>query len=122
MHHCDASAFLLQICFERRRCNRKQLAFATVKTRTVKAEFFDWALGNAAECLKTTALNASGDVCQLFSVCHLNHADTQQKKSHAFAHDFYGADNQIRTGDLVLTKDVLYLLSHISTFILLALI
>ena len=25
-----------------------------------------------------------------------------------------GADNQIRTGDLVLTKDVLYLLSHIS--------
>ena len=27
---------------------------------------------------------------------------------------FYGADNQIRTGDLILTKDVLYLLSHIS--------
>ena len=27
---------------------------------------------------------------------------------------FFGADNQIRTGDLVLTKDVLYLLSHIS--------
>ncbi|CCZ94828.1 unknown [Corallococcus sp. CAG:1435] len=27
---------------------------------------------------------------------------------------FSGADNQIRTGDLVLTKDVLYLLSHIS--------
>ena len=26
----------------------------------------------------------------------------------------YGADNQIRTGDLVLTKDVLCLLSHIS--------
>ena len=28
---------------------------------------------------------------------------------------YYGADNQIRTGDLVLTKDVLYQLSHIST-------
>ena len=27
---------------------------------------------------------------------------------------FYGADNRIRTGDLILTKDVLYLLSHIS--------
>ena len=27
---------------------------------------------------------------------------------------FYGADNQIRTGDLVLTKDVLCQLSHIS--------
>ena len=30
---------------------------------------------------------------------------------------YYGADNQIRTGDLVLTKDVLYQLSHISTHI-----
>ena len=29
---------------------------------------------------------------------------------------YYGADNQIRTGDLVLTKDVLYQLSHISTY------
>ena len=28
----------------------------------------------------------------------------------------FGADNQIRTGDLVLTKDVLYRLSHISIF------
>ena len=28
----------------------------------------------------------------------------------------YGADNRIRTGDLVLTKDVLYLLSHISNY------
>ena len=27
---------------------------------------------------------------------------------------FYGAANRIRTGDLVLTKDVLYLLSHSS--------
>ena len=27
-----------------------------------------------------------------------------------------GADNRIRTGDLVLTKDVLYLLSHISNY------
>ena len=26
----------------------------------------------------------------------------------------FGADNQIRTGDLILTKDVLYQLSHIS--------
>ncbi len=26
----------------------------------------------------------------------------------------YGADNQIRTGDLILTKDALYLLSYIS--------
>ena len=26
----------------------------------------------------------------------------------------FGADNQIRTGDLILTKDVLYHLSHIS--------
>ena len=29
---------------------------------------------------------------------------------------FSGADNRIRTGDLVLTKDVLCLLSHISVF------
>ena len=29
---------------------------------------------------------------------------------------FSGADNRIRTGDLVLTKDVLYLLSHISAY------
>ena len=27
---------------------------------------------------------------------------------------YFGADNRIRTGDLVLTKDVLYLLSHSS--------
>ena len=29
---------------------------------------------------------------------------------------FLGADNQIRTGDLILTKDALYLLSYISIF------
>ena len=29
----------------------------------------------------------------------------------------FGADNRIRTGDLVLTKDVLCLLSHISIFV-----
>ena len=28
--------------------------------------------------------------------------------------DFDGADSQIRTGDLILTKDALYLLSYIS--------
>ena len=28
---------------------------------------------------------------------------------------FFGADSQIRTGDLILTKDALYLLSYIST-------
>ena len=34
---------------------------------------------------------------------------------------FAGADNRIRTGDLILTKDVLYLLSHISEcFIIIA--
>ena len=27
---------------------------------------------------------------------------------------FFGADSQIRTGDLILTKDALYLLSYIS--------
>ena len=35
---------------------------------------------------------------------------------------YYGADNQIRTGDLVLTKDVLYQLSHISTHLFCSLI
>ena len=30
---------------------------------------------------------------------------------------YFGADNRIRTGDLVLTKDVLYRLSHISVWI-----
>ena len=29
---------------------------------------------------------------------------------------FVGADSQIRTGDLILTKDALYLLSYISKF------
>ena len=29
---------------------------------------------------------------------------------------FSGADSQIRTGDLILTKDALYLLSYISKF------
>ena len=29
---------------------------------------------------------------------------------------FHGADSQIRTGDLILTKDALYLLSYISKF------
>ena len=31
-----------------------------------------------------------------------------------FLQDFNGADGRIRTGDLILTKDVLYLLSYIS--------
>ena len=30
---------------------------------------------------------------------------------------FYGADTRIRTGDLILTKDALYLLSYISTLL-----
>ena len=36
------------------------------------------------------------------------------KKRLAFA-SLYGADDRIRTGDLILTKDALYLLSYIST-------
>ena len=39
------------------------------------------------------------------------------KKVKTFSNEFekvFGADNQIRTGDLILTKDVLYQLSHIS--------
>ena len=38
----------------------------------------------------------------------------RKKDSPVLGLSFFGADNQIRTGDLVLTKDVLYLLSHIS--------
>ena len=41
-------------------------------------------------------------------------ADKNTKKRHDFHRVFFGADNQIRTGDLILTKDVLYRLSHIS--------
>ena len=35
-------------------------------------------------------------------------------KSCNFLQDFNGADGRIRTGDLILTKDALYLLSYIS--------
>ncbi len=39
----------------------------------------------------------------------------QTKNPSTFVNGFsFGADNQIRTGDLILTKDVLYLLSYIS--------
>ncbi len=31
---------------------------------------------------------------------------------------FHGADGRIRTGDLILTKDALYLLSYISTYMI----
>ena len=31
-----------------------------------------------------------------------------------FSQELFGADNRIRTDDLILTKDVLYQLSHIS--------
>ncbi len=33
-----------------------------------------------------------------------------------FSHEGFGAATQIRTGDLILTKDVLYQLSHSSIF------
>ena len=37
------------------------------------------------------------------------------KEKPAISDWFYGADTRIRTGDLILTKDALYLLSYIST-------
>ena len=41
--------------------------------------------------------------------------DTKKSPSASISEgDFYGADSQIRTGDLILTKDALYLLSYIS--------
>ena len=44
-------------------------------------------------------------------------ADTNTKRNTSQKEVFlFGADNRIRTGDLVLTKDVLYLLSHISAY------
>ena len=39
-------------------------------------------------------------------------------KSRNLLQDFNGADGRIRTGDLILTKDALYLLSYISAFAL----
>ena len=39
-----------------------------------------------------------------------------QKKKPVISDWFSGADTQIRTGDLILTKDALYRLSYISTF------
>ena len=42
-----------------------------------------------------------------------NQANTKEKDLH-FCKSF-GADDQIRTGDLILTKDALYRLSYIST-------
>lgn len=44
-------------------------------------------------------------------------AERQMQKSLPFQGGFYfhGADTQSRTGDLILTKDALYQLSHIST-------
>ena len=37
-----------------------------------------------------------------------------KKRTALFKAVLFGADNQIRTGDLILTKDALYLLSYIS--------
>ena len=44
-------------------------------------------------------------------------AERQMQKSLPFQGGFcfHGADTQSRTGDLILTKDALYQLSHIST-------
>ena len=41
---------------------------------------------------------------------------TKEARNTAFLASFVGADSQIRTGDLILTKDALYLLSYISKF------
>ena len=40
--------------------------------------------------------------------------ENKKDRSPRRATDFFGADSQIRTGDLILTKDALYLLSYIS--------
>ena len=40
----------------------------------------------------------------------------KKAKSRNLLQDFNGADGRIRTGDLILTKDALYLLSYISAF------
>ena len=39
----------------------------------------------------------------------------KQRKRTRISASPYGADDRIRTGDLILTKDALYLLSYIST-------
>ena len=40
--------------------------------------------------------------------------ENKKDRSPRRATDLFGADSQIRTGDLILTKDALYLLSYIS--------
>ena len=43
-----------------------------------------------------------------------NRLPENKKRSKSFDLLLFGADSQIRTGDLILTKDALYLLSYIS--------
>ena len=43
-------------------------------------------------------------------------AEYKKRRQTQFVSAVFGADNRIRTGDLILTKDVLCLLSHISTY------
>ena len=48
---------------------------------------------------------------------HTNPSDWIKIKDYRSSPLFFGAANQSRTGDLILTKDALYLLSHSSIFI-----
>ena len=49
-----------------------------------------------------------GSIAEAFKNRH------KQKKSTCISASAYGADDRIRTGDLILTKDALYRLSYIS--------
>ena len=53
-----------------------------------------------------------------FKLFHRNSIEKfhRNQKPPSFDEGFFGAATQIRTGDLILTKDVLYQLSHSSVF------
>ena len=75
-----------------------------------------WYVINPKEDTPGDAIHATRDYIRLTAITYQSFGLDKNKGTVETVPLFFGAANQNRTGDLILTKDVLYHLSHSSIF------
>ena len=71
-------------------------------------------LGAGSLCCQMPEKQATSILCSILFGNKHKHQKEEKPENAVFSGLFNGADGRIRTGDLILTKDALYLLSYIS--------
>ena len=72
-------------------------------------------MGAGSLCCQKPEKRPTSILCSILFGNKRNRQKEEKPENAVFSGLFNGADGRIRTGDLILTKDALYLLSYIST-------